>query len=72
MGVDMVVEQVVMDVDVDFGGVRMVHHGAPRNVAGEAAAFLQFLVDYYDSLPRQMLFLHSHRWAYHQVCDSVQ
>ena len=41
-------------------------HGVPRNVAGEATAFLKFVLDYYDELPVRMLFLHSHRWAYHQ------
>ena len=41
-------------------------HGVPRNVAGEASAFLKFIIDQYDNLPRRMVFLHSHRRAYHQ------
>ena len=40
-------------------------HGVPRNTANEASAFLKFIVDYYDALPRAMVFLHGHRYAYH-------
>ena len=43
-----------------------------RNVAGEASAFLKFIVDYYHMLPPRMVFLHSHRWAYHQVSLSAR
>jgi hypothetical protein len=42
-----------------------IHH-LNRNIGGEASAFLKFLIDYYDKLPPHMVFLHSHRWAYHQ------
>ena len=38
----------------------------PRNTANEASAFLKFIVDYYDNLPEVMVFLHGHRYAYHQ------
>ena len=38
----------------------------PRNTANEASAFLKFIVDYYDDLPEVMVFLHGHRYAYHQ------
>ena len=41
-------------------------HGVPRNTANEASAFLKFIVDYYDNLPEVMVFLHGHRYAYHQ------
>ena len=41
-------------------------HYVPVNVAGEASAYLKFIVDYYDILPRSVVFLHSHRYAYHQ------
>jgi hypothetical protein len=41
-------------------------HGVPRNTANEASAFLKFIVDYYDDLPEVMVFLHGHRYAYHQ------
>ena len=41
-------------------------HSVPKNVAGEATSYLKFIVDYYDSLPRSVIFLHSHRYAYHQ------
>lgn len=36
-------------------------HGVPHNVAGEATAYLKFIVDYYHHLPTTTLFLHSHR-----------
>ena len=32
-----------------------VHHG------NEAAAYLQFIVEYYDCLPSYMVFIHAHR-----------
>ncbi|GMH91581.1 hypothetical protein TrVE_jg5536 [Triparma verrucosa] len=41
-------------------------HYVPKNVAGEATSYLKFIVDYYDVLPRAVVFLHSHRYAYHQ------
>ena len=41
-------------------------HFVPHNVAGEASAYLKFIVDYYDSLPESVIMLHSHRYAYHQ------
>ena len=47
--------------DPDASGL----HGVPRNTANEASAFLKFIVDYYDALPRAMVFLHGHRYAYH-------
>lgn len=45
---------------------------AHRNIGGEATAFLKFIIDYYDYLPTSMLFLHSHRWAYHQEDIAVR
>jgi len=41
-------------------------HSTPRNTANEASAYLQFVVDRYEALPMRMVFLHSHRYAYHQ------
>lgn len=41
-------------------------HHVRANAASEASAFLQFVVDYYDALPERAVFLHSHRYAYHQ------
>lgn len=41
-------------------------HATPRNTANEASAYLKFIVDYYDRLPEFAVFLHSHRYAYHQ------
>lgn len=35
----------------------------PHNVAGEATAFLKYIIDYYDALPTHTIFLHSHRYA---------
>jgi hypothetical protein len=37
---------------------RFAAHRVQRNVAGEASAFLTFIVDYYDTLPPRMVFLH--------------
>ena len=42
-------------------------HFVEKNVAGEASSYLKFIVDYYDALPDSVLFLHSHRYAYHQT-----
>lgn len=36
----------------------------PHNVAGEATAFLKYIIDYYDALPTHTIFLHSHRYAH--------
>jgi len=44
----------------------IANHSTPRNTANEASAYLQFIVDYFYDLPERMLFLHSHRYAYHQ------
>ena len=41
-------------------------HHVPHNVGGEATAYLKFIIDYYEHLPRSILFLHGHRYAYHQ------
>ena len=35
-----------------------------RNM-GETAAYLQYIVDHYDVLPKQMAFVHGHRKAKH-------
>ncbi|KAJ8608244.1 hypothetical protein CTAYLR_009488 [Chrysophaeum taylorii] len=41
-------------------------HSTARNTANEASAYLQYIVDYYHKLPAMSVFLHSHRYAYHQ------
>jgi hypothetical protein len=41
------------------------HHAVPKNVASEATAYLTFIIQYYDNLPKSMVFLHSHRYSYH-------
>ena len=39
-------------------------HKVVRNM-GETAAYLQYIVDHYDVLPKQMAFVHAHRKAKH-------
>lgn len=46
-------------------------HVVPVNVAGEATAYLKFVVDYYHALPVRMLFLHSHRSAGFFLGDGI-
>jgi len=41
-------------------------HGVPFNAGNEASAYLKYIVDYYDDLPTRTIFLHSHRYTYHQ------
>ena len=36
-------------------------HHTPVHNGNEAAAYLQFVVDYYDCLPDHMVFIHAHR-----------
>ena len=36
-------------------------HHTPVHNGNEAAAYLQFIVDYYDCLPEHMAFTHAHR-----------
>lgn len=36
-------------------------HYTPVHNGNEAAAYLQFIVDYYDCLPAYMAFIHAHR-----------
>ena len=36
-------------------------HYTPVHNGNEAAAYLQFIVDYYDCLPEHMAFIHAHR-----------
>ena len=36
-------------------------HFTPVHNGNEAAAYLQFIVDYYDCLPEYMAFIHAHR-----------
>ena len=48
----------------------------PRNKGHEAMIYLSYIVDQYDTLPDIVLFMHAHRWTYHnnelQGSDSVQ
>lgn len=37
----------------------------PKNKGHEAMVYLSYLIDHYDKLPDVMIFLHSHRWAWH-------
>ena len=36
-------------------------HHTPVHNGNEAAAYLQFIVDYYECLPGHMVFIHAHR-----------
>ncbi|OCL15201.1 hypothetical protein AOQ84DRAFT_259008, partial [Glonium stellatum] len=37
----------------------------PENKGREAMVYLSYLIDHYDNLPDEMIFLHYHRWAWH-------
>lgn len=37
----------------------------PKNKGREAMVYLSYLIDHYDNLPDEMIFLHYHRWAWH-------
>ncbi len=41
-------------------GSSATHH-TPVHNGNEAAAYLQFIMDYYDCLPEHMVFIHAHR-----------
>jgi hypothetical protein len=42
-------------------------YNIPWNKGFEHPSYLQFIIDRYDSLPRKMVFLHSHRTSWHQA-----
>ncbi|KAI9779028.1 MAG: hypothetical protein M1816_003776 [Peltula sp. TS41687] len=48
----------------------------PRNKGHEAMIYLTYMIDFYDALPDIVLFMHAHRWTYHnndlQGSDAVQ
>ncbi|KAK5162954.1 uncharacterized protein LTR77_011008 [Saxophila tyrrhenica] len=37
----------------------------PRNKGNEVMAYLSYIIDFYDDLPDVALFMHAHRWAWH-------
>ena len=37
----------------------------PKNKGREAMVYLSYIVDFYDSLPDISIFIHAHRWAWH-------
>jgi hypothetical protein len=41
-------------------------HAVHFNKGNEVSAYIKFIVDYYDSLPERVLFLHGHRVSRHQ------
>ena len=47
----------------------------PRNKGHEVMVYLTYLIDHYDRLPDVVLFMHAHRWTYHnnelQGADAV-
>lgn len=48
----------------------------PRNKGHEVMIYLSYIIDHYDRLPDMVLFMHAHRWSYHnndlQGADAVQ
>ena len=48
----------------------------PRNKGHEVMIYLTYIIDHYDSLPDIVLFMHAHRWSYHnnelQDMDAMQ
>ena len=48
----------------------------PRNKGHEAMIYLTYIIEHYDALPDIVLFMHAHRWTYHnndlQGSDAVQ
>eukprot|EP01027_Heterolobosea_sp_BB2_P025900 GEZU01039767.1.p1 GENE.GEZU01039767.1~~GEZU01039767.1.p1 ORF type:complete len:386 (+),score=99.50 GEZU01039767.1:43-1158(+) len=49
------------------GGV----HNMEGNKGQEAQAYLKFVLDYYDNLPANVLFLHAHRSAWHTKMENI-
>ena len=37
----------------------------PKNKGNEVMVYLSYLIDFYDDLPDVSIFVHSHRWAWH-------
>lgn len=37
-----------------------------QNIGNEASAYLEYIVKYYDDLPRFSVFVHGHEYSYHQ------
>jgi hypothetical protein len=47
-------------------------HNTPLQQGREAISYLQFIIDYYDTLPPRMIFVHGHQSSWHQqVCMYV-
>ncbi|KAI9678825.1 MAG: hypothetical protein M1817_005885 [Caeruleum heppii] len=48
----------------------------PKNKGHEVMIYLSYIIDQYDKLPEVVLFMHAHRWSYHnnelQGADAVQ
>ena len=49
------------------GEARPQHPQVSINKAQEAVAYLRYIIDHYDELPRRVIFLHDHRTAWHQL-----
>jgi hypothetical protein len=46
-------------------------HATLLNKGTEAMGYLQFIVDYYDSLPASIAFIHGHRRALAHACTCL-
>ena len=42
-----------------------------KNIGYEVTAYLKFIVNYYDNLPRYMVFIHGHNYAWHQYPNNL-
>ena len=49
------------------GEAQPQHPQVSINKAQEAVAYLRYIIDHYDELPRRVIFLHDHRTAWHQL-----
>lgn len=55
-------------------GPPFVRHAVPANRGNEASAFLQYIVESYDSMPRHVVLLHDHDRSWHHdgsIVDAV-
>ena len=53
------------------GEAQPQHPQVSINKAMETVAYLRYIIDHYDELPRHVIFLHDHRTAWHQL-DMVE
>lgn len=54
----------------DIGDPSAPHH-VPANRGKEAMTYLTYIIDHFDCLPAKIVFMHSHRNAWH-TADAVE